>query len=377
MLAIVLLACSTLCSQASTPAKVHKDETFTEFFRRTNGLTAGDGAISVPLTDGRVLWLFGDSHLDDLEQRTGTMPCLFQTRNAGLLQSSKEAKDALTLVGAKPGFRSWFKNSTNNNEWFWPGCGFQSGEKLYIYLFALRKTKEGGMWGWEATGQDYWGRIELLTVNPAQGSSEGLGPATYIPLPALNGIGFGNGFVKEDDFVYAYGGKQRELASDLYVARFKSAAPATAWTFWDGTNWTSNATHAAAIGRGASTSLHVCKVKGNFLMTTSAFSMRCDQGKDIYMATSLGPTGPFSAQKKIYTIEDRYQGHVPFFYFPIAHPEFINDRNELLVTYSINGYEPCVSACIKGRAIPDHYRPKAFRVPLEGLANPGLNENNP
>jgi hypothetical protein len=39
------------------------------------------------------------------------------------------------------------------------------------------------------------------------------------------------------------------------------------------------------------------------------------------------------------------------------------------VTYSINGYEPCVSACVRGRAIPDHYRPKAIRVPLDQIRN--------
>jgi hypothetical protein len=90
------------------------------------------------------------------------------------------------------------------------------------------------------------------------------------------------------------------------------------------------------------------------------------------MSTSGRATGPFSTLKKIYTIDDRYRGHSPFFYFPITHPEFINSKNELLVTYSINGYEPCESSCVKGRAIPDHYRPKAIRVPLEliGLKTP-------
>ena len=41
-----------------------KDPIFNEFFRRTNGWVAGDGALSVPLSDGRVRWLFGDSFID-------------------------------------------------------------------------------------------------------------------------------------------------------------------------------------------------------------------------------------------------------------------------------------------------------------------------
>ena len=114
---------------------------------------------------------------------------------------------------------------------------------------------------------------------------------------------------------------------------------------------------------------HVCKLGKKWLLTTSAFSVAADQGKEIFVSTSDAPTGPFTAFKSIYSIEDRYEGHSPFFYFPISHPELINEKNELLVTYSINGYEPAVSACIDGRAIPDHYRPKAIRVPLD-LINP-------
>src|SRR5213080_778732 len=96
------------------------DTNFTRFFQRTNGWTAGDGASSIPLSDGRVLWLFGDSHLDDLDPKTSTMPCLFQARNAGMLQQTNDFQNPITLAGKSPGFRSWFRNSTNANEWFWP-----------------------------------------------------------------------------------------------------------------------------------------------------------------------------------------------------------------------------------------------------------------
>src|SRR4051812_15772199 len=110
--ASVLLA-STLSSRGGEgERRGYKDTAFMEFFRRTNGWVSGDGAISVPLSDGRVLWLFGDSHLDDYDAKTGTTACLFQCRNAGLLQTSKtDLKTAQTLRTTKPIFKSWFKNS--------------------------------------------------------------------------------------------------------------------------------------------------------------------------------------------------------------------------------------------------------------------------
>jgi hypothetical protein len=339
---------------ATPPERSYKDPEFTAFFQRTNGWTAGDGALSIPLSDGRVLWVFGDSHIDDLDSRTGTIPCLFQVRNAGLLQD-KGAYSARTLIGTGPGFRSWFKNSTNNDTWFWPVCGLQQGRTVYVYLSQLHKTGAGGMWGFEGTGQDYWGKVNFPAMDHV----------TYAPLPKFNGITFGMGFVESDAYIYAFGAKQNGLAGDLFVARFKSTQPEDHWSFWNGNSWTNEATQAKPIGRGASTSMHVCKIKNKFVLVTSAFSVACDQGKEIYAATSSSPTGPFSERKSLFTVDDTVEGHFPFFYLPAAHPEFINEKNELLVTYCINGYEPCVSACKSGRGIPDHYRPRAIRVPLK------------
>jgi len=67
----------------------------------------------------------------------------------------------------------------------------------------------------------------------------------------------------------------------------------------------------------------------------------------------------------VFTVDDTVEGHHPFFYLPVAHPEFLDEKGDLLVTYSINGYEPCLRNCVNGRMNPDYYRPKAIRVPLE------------
>jgi hypothetical protein len=302
------------------------------------------------------LWLFGDSHVDDLDA-AGTMPCLFQTRNAGLVHRKGDLENVRTLVGEGPGFRSWFKHPDDAEAWFWPLSGFESGKVVYVYLSALRKTGAGGLWGFEGTGQDYWAKIALPD----------LASVSYARLPALNGIGFGVGFVTEGGFTYAFGSKGAGLAGEVFVARFKAGSPETGWGFWDGREWSANPTNARVIAKGTSTSIHVCKVRERFLLTSSAFSVACDQGKEIFVASSASPTGPFSRPRKVFTVDDVYQGHHPFFYFPILHPDFINEAGEILLTYSINGYEPCVSACVNGRAVPDHYRPKAVRVPLKLL----------
>ncbi len=360
--ALLPLCCGAAAAQplGGGPA-VHKDVAFTEFFRRTSGWTSGDGAITVPLSDGRVLWLFGDSHVDDYDPATRTTPCLFQTRNAAMLTAKNDLRNPRTLIGKRRGFRSWFKDSNDDDVWFWPLCGFQNGQAVYVYLDSFRKTPAGGMWGFENTGTDYWARIKFPEIEVA----------AYEPLPNFQGIHFGYGLVPDGPYTYAFGGRQSGAASDLYVARFQTKSPENTWMFWNGIVWMTNVAHAVVIARGKSTSLHVCRVRDKFVFTTSDFSVGCDQGKNIYMCSSRQPQGPFSELRPVYTIDDRFEGHSPLFYLPVAHPEFINAQDEILVTYNINGYAPCISPCVKGRAIPDHYRPRAIRVPLQ-FVDPAL-----
>src|SRR5689334_13033713 len=304
----------------TTGVLAFKDQAFTEFFRRTSGWTSGDGALSVPLSDGRVLWLFGDSHIDDFDPKTQTTPCLFQVRNAGLIQETNGLGNIRTLIAAGPGSRTWFRNSTNSDEWFWPVCGFQEGKSVYVYLAALQKTGTGGMWGFKAREHDYWAKLDFPDLTAI----------SYLPLPNFNGIGFGQGFVRAGEKMFAFGMKGHGISSDVYVATFNPSAPEDNWTFWDGQQWNANVTNASPIAHGTSTSVHICKVKDRFLLTTTAFSVACDQGKEILMAASKSPTGPFSRLKTVYKLDDLYEGHYPFFYMAIAHPEFINAMNEIL-----------------------------------------------
>ncbi len=359
-----ILLCGLVSSQVApavppAPRQSYKDQEFTEYFRRTNGWVAGDGALSVPLSDSRVLWLFGDSHIDDFHPASGTLPCLFQVRNAAMLHDPKDPNHPRTLLSEGPGSRTLFKHP-DKKLWFWPVSGFQEKEIVYIYLIALKSTGAGGNLGFETVGH-YWAEMKFPEMSIS----------SYSPLPESAGIDFDAGFVREHDYFYAFGKKRDGIESKVYLARFKSSQPEKDWSYWDGAAWNSNPGTAAVVTRGASTSVNVCKIKGKYVLITSQFSIACDQGREIYASTSDHPAGPFLPRKKIFTLDDLYEGHTPFFYLPAAHPEFINGKNELLVTYSINGYEPCLSACIKGRGIPDHYRPKAIRVPLE-LIDPGL-----
>jgi hypothetical protein len=345
--------------RASTPA-AFKDTTVTNFFRRTTGWISSDGAITIPLSDGRTLWLMGDSHIDDYDPATATVNCLFQVRNAALVQPALDWRwqDTKTLIGAGPGIKSFLKNNPDDQHFIWPGAGIQLRDTIYIYCANMKNAKsaiEG--FGFAHAGNDCMAKLSFPDLKVVG----------YAPLQNFDEIGFGIGFIKRAHWVYVYGQKLTGLTNHLYIARFPVSRPGSPWLFWTGSGWSPaiKAIQPIAAQNGMSGTFQVSEVGATTLLVSSDLSMGCDGGKSIYTSTSASLTGPFTSPQRIYTIDDTLQGHYPFFYSVVAHPEFLT--NSLLFTYCINGYGTCVPICHDNRMNPDYYRPKAIRVRLRAI----------
>lgn len=337
---------------------IYKDTAVTNFFKRSTGCIAGDAGFSVPLTDNKVLWLMGDSHIDDYDVATKTVPCLFQVRNAALLQPKNNWNQAntLTLTGMSKGSKSFLKNNASDDFFCWPGAGIQQKDTLYIYCSSLM-NQGSGAFGFAASGNDFLAKIKVPEMKVAG----------YSTLQDFNEICFGVAFIKTGQWVYVYGQKYlaAKMECDLYVARFDVDKPTQKWQFWNGVSWSGKVTDAKIIASqtGVSGTFNICKVIDKILLLSSQLSINCDSGTEMYTAIANGFTGPFSQKKLLYTIDDKLNRHSPFFYAAIAHPEYINVKEELLITYAINGYGTCVPDCVNGRMDPDVYRLRAIRVP--------------
>lgn len=358
-------------TRAGVSQSAYKDTLVTNFFRRTTGWISSDGAITIPLSDGRTLWLMGDSHIDDYDPATATVNCLFQVRNAALVQpaGSWDRRHTRTLIGTGPGIKSFLKNNPDDQYFIWPGAGIELRDTVYIYCADMKNAQsavEG--FGFAHAGNDYMARLTVPDLKIIG----------YDTLQNFDEIGFGIGFIKKDHWVYVYGQKIAGLTNKLYVARFHETHPGGPWQFYTGTGWSPDikAIQPIAAQNGMSGTFQVCQVKNTVLLVSSDLSIGCDGGKSIYTATSSGLTGPFTSPERIYTIDDTLQGHYPFFYSVVAHPEFLRgsqrnghapDSQALLFTYCINGYGTCVPICHDNRMNPDFYRPKAFRAPLSAI----------
>jgi hypothetical protein len=332
--------------------KSYKDIQFTELFRRTEGWIAGDGAYSIPIGDNKTLWTFGDSYIDCYDSSTKTVPCLFQARNAALIidASGTTVQNKLTNFKKESSF---FTAGADGKYWFWPLSGFRKKDTAYVFLSRFRFTGEPGMWGFAGVDSNYIAKIQ----------TSDLSNVSYSLLASKSGITFGTSVIEKGGFIFIYGIKSNGFGNDLFLARFHTGNIYAPWQYFDGEGWTTDLTRIQKIHSEFTSSFYICKIRNTYVLITTEFSVGCDQGKNIFAAKSKNPYGPFTDQHSIWQLDDTLNGHYPFFYVANAHPEFKNGKDELLITYCINGYGTCVETCVNNRLNPDVYRPKAIRVP--------------
>ncbi len=364
LLRILLFCCCVAPITITAQKVVYKDSAVIQFFQRTTGLVAGDGGYSIALNNGGSLWTFGDSHIDDYDAATKTANCIFQVRNAALLQPVGDWnwEHTATLTGNYSGIKSYFKNNTDDDYYSWPGSGIQIKDTIYVFCKSM-KNSGSGAFGFASTGVDYWAKISA--TDPSN--------VTYENLRDFDSIMFDIGFIKgnNDGFVYAYGQKVithgMGFNTHVYVARFAVSSPATNWTFWDGHNWVADIERVKAVAVENGVSFHASQLRDCIVLTSCELSLDCDMGRSIFTSFSENITGPFSKPKLVYSVDDTLNGHYPFFYLPALHPEHINDKDEILLTYSINGYGKCSDLCSGSRMNPDIYRVRGIRVPVKTI----------
>ncbi|MEP7127402.1 MAG: T9SS type A sorting domain-containing protein [Chitinophagales bacterium] len=353
----LLMFCSTAFAQTS-----YLDPLFTEYFRRTQGWTAGDATISIPLPDGKTMWLFGDSYIDNYQVTDNSLPCLFQVRNSLMVQEADDPNDMTTYIDySKTGIeRTYFKIGTVGNSVFWPGHGFVKNDTVFVFLEKYNSTTY-------AFQGNYIARILLPTFQLL----------TIKALPAMNGLNMGKAVIYDEPsgYYYIYGNKLNWIVFEPFVARakFKNLQKGN-WDFYTGSGWSKNATTAKKISNDpVCASFSVVKLNNSYrLITQENGYLTCGLGRNIYSYQSATPMGKFKTKKTLYTIEDQINGNYLLTYNAYAHPQF-TANNELLISYNVNDGtdtvppNACPAQCknvFTDRMNADSYRPKFIRVPF-------------
>ena len=179
-------------------------------FRKDNYWRGADGAATVDLGSGKILWLFSDTFIDQdgTGQRSNAKTMI---RNSIAIQNGNSFEDSLTFYykGTKKEPKDFFEVPGEN--WFWTGHGILLEGKLVIFLIEETKTNTG--FGFESVG---W-HVAIID-NPSDNPNEW--KIKYVKPPETFGVVVGSSAVLEDKkYVYAYGVKEPGT-HETYVLRF-------------------------------------------------------------------------------------------------------------------------------------------------------------
>ena len=215
---VVLAGCSASSERAEVPSWLEAAWPEADMlFQRDRHWVGGDGASSVDLGNGRVLWLFGDSWIDPTGRasRNGaTMVSNALAIQRGYDPSRAEAEFFWgTSDDGAPG--AFFPDGDDYR--FWPGSGVLVDGKLLLFLMEVHPASDGlgfAVTDWQA----------VLVANP-----EAAPPGwaiDWIPKRSDGSqiiLGSGSVLVR-DSHVYAFGAREPGPNQDVYLARWSLAA---------------------------------------------------------------------------------------------------------------------------------------------------------
>ena len=350
------------------PADSYRDDEVTRYFQRDDsslGSVAWDQGSSIPLTwganAGKVLWVTQDAWDGNKLQANKKFNCsdFFSYNNSIIIQQNKNdwtPDDPNMTINSPMGRPKQICSNQPGTNWSWPSNGVEIGDKVYMVC------GEGN--GLSGTNQSLY----MLTQN--SGTLWASQRTTPAGMSGQTAIDYAGGMVKASDgYVYVFGSQATGYGynRNAHVARFPVSNPMS-WTFWNGSSWTS----APTTGNGARITdaygtLAMNYVNGKYVMVTMDQGFNCDNTRNIYTATSNSPTGPFTNKTMVYKINDYFQGQFTRYYTPNIHPQFVNGRNELLITYSVNQSACGVNDCINGFIDPNYYRVRGIRIPYSKI----------
>lgn len=313
------------------PIEVSIAADFNALFTRYSGWTGGDATYSVPLPDGRTLWLFGDSFIGPVNPNRSRPPSGLK-RNAFVVQNGNEM---ITLTGGT----SAFIEPVEPGWWYWPGHGFAHGDTLQVILFGFKSTGSGA-WDFAYASVDVatfsLPDIKLLSIE------------RRFTDPPTN---YGAAILETDGYLYLYGSEKQGLSKFLHTARVAGKDLNGEWEYFTGTGWSTDPAQSARHFAHVSDEFAVFEHNNRFYLLTQHHVL----GGEIYLYDSAQPESGFANKRLVYCTPQSKKANL-FTYNAFAHPQF-SSNGALLVSYNVNSQ---VFADLFSNA--DNYRPYFVRV---------------
>ena len=305
-----------ICEQSAcwdNSVYVCRDSTYNDLFTRSTGWTGGDATYSVDLLNGKTLWMFGDTFINQVSEDR-SRPSFNLINNSVVLQ---EGLSFETIHGGTQISPQAFAQPPEMDNWYWPGDATVANGKLYMFMHGFGTG--GGAWDFFRTS------VDLLTVNLTTLEIENNQRLFEDPE-----ISWGAVLLEDTDYTYIYGVKAAGLTKYLYVARSNDDLTDDWEYFGSDAAWSDVPTNAVSIFNSVSEQFSIFKDQGTYyFLTQGVFESR------IYLYTSASPLGEFDNEKVVYCTPET-NGDI-FTYNAFAHSHIYSDS--LLVSYNINSLD--------------------------------------
>jgi hypothetical protein len=303
-------------------------------FLRDPHWVGSDGASSVDLGGGRILWLFGDTWVDPSGRHTRKGATMVS--NTLAIQSGTDpSRSSITfywgpVVKGKP--TAFIADSGRVRHWF--GNGIRVGDRLVLFLSRVISVSTGI--GFESVGWTAW-----MVENPDAEPGEWRMHRLQTPVNLL-GVQTGCAAVyRSGGHIYAFGSEDPVKSHPIYAVRWKEGDVRQGELmhpeWWGGEvfGWVAEASGTARYpifedGQSDLT-IHFDEVSQRFVcVQTDAFGPA-----DIMMRAAPALTGPWSSSKLVYRPGEYHKPGITT-YSAKAHPELTGA--DLVVTYATNTF---------------------------------------
>ena len=329
-----------LLAGCATPSVAPPTSQPQDIFHADPRWLGGDAAITVPLSEGRVLWLFGDSFVDETPPHSRGEAAFI--RNSIAVQTGDDPAYAyMRYVWRRDGRGlpvSYFPET--GGAWYWPGDGIRLQElTLAIFLHRFAETDGPPGLNFAATGYGL-----ALVANPAAPPDAWhlrIIDAPAMPFNALPGAAV----VRDGDYVVALAVRQSGKPAGMLV-RWTDAALAagvlSTAEWWTADGWRQTAEvgpkgpQIVIDDAGAESSIHWDDCARRYVHVASyGFG-----SASIGMRQAPALTGPWSAPVTVFRPPESDQPE-PFVYAGKAHEELKTAApRRLAVTYVASSLTP-------------------------------------
>ncbi len=329
-------------------------------FADKEGWIGGDCVYSVEVGPKRVLWLFGDSILGTVKdgRRAGAV----MVNNTVGVQDGlgKDATIRFVSGKTKEDKAAAVFIPTDGKGWFWVQAAVRVGERLFVFLPQVEKTKEPGALGFKQIGQ--W---LAVVENPDDAPDKWRvkqQKVSFADFDPKRERSWGSAVLADGEYVYVYGfdeergkgaGKRRLTIARVPAEKLDDFA---AWRFRTADGWSDKPADAVPLADGLATEFSVSRVPGG--KGYVAVYTENGLGARIVGRFADTPEGPWSAPVLLYQCPEMAKDKGVFSYAAKAHPWAPAD-NELVISYCVNAWE--FARLFRDEEV---YRPKFVRVQL-------------